>query len=150
MSLPAPDPVPGSIDDLDLTDTPRPEFQFTPAQVRLMDGLGRKMQAVGLIGIFAGVLMLFAATTEVATRGLIKFGALSITPLAFLLVGAWTRSAGREFHAVAANPNREVTHLMSALEYQERVFRFATWMLGILAVLVAVGAVLSLASSRGA
>lgn len=144
MSLPTSDPVPESIADLDLTDPPRTEFQFTPAQVRLMDALGRKMRAVGLIGIGAGALMLFAVFADVAAHGLVRLGALSVTPILFVLVGAWTRSAGREFHAVAANPNREVTHLMSALEYQERIFRFAVWALGILAVLVLLGIVLSL------
>lgn len=149
---------PGTIADLnaspnarpDADDSPRAEYQFTTAQVRLMDGLGREMRVVANVGMVAGVLMLLAVSTELAVHGPARFGALSLTPIVFLLVAAWTRSAGREFHAVAANPNREITHLIAALEYQERVFRFAVWVLGILAALLLMGIIVTLAGVGGA
>jgi hypothetical protein len=140
--------VPEPIAQLDLTDLPRPEYQFTPAQVRLMDELGRKMGAVGLVAMVLGALMLLTVVQNVASIGFVAMGALSVVPVAFLLVGAWTRAAGREFHAVAVNPQREVTHLMGALEYQASVFRFASWLFYGLLVLSIVFGVFSLVISR--
>jgi hypothetical protein len=152
MSVPTADDLPAEVPEpianLDLSDLPKPEFQFTPAQERLMDELGRKMGLVGLVGMVLGALMLLAVLGDVANRGMVAIGALSVVPVVFLLVGAWTRAAGREFHAVANNPQREVTHLMGALEYQARIFRFASWVLfGLLAVTLVFG-VFSLVVTR--
>lgn len=149
-TLPGDEDIPEAIAEVVKSDeAPRPEFQFTPAQERLMGDLGAKMRLVGLIGIVAGVLMILGLVTDLSIRGLAALTTLSVTPLVFILIGAWTRAAGREFADVAATRQRDVTHLMSALEYQDRIFRFALWLTGALVVLTVLGAIYSVAMSGG-
>lgn len=164
MSIPTPDPVPSPLasevlpprDDvpetiagLDLSDQHHHEFEFTPAQQRLMDDLGRKMQMVGLIGVVLGMLMLLALVTDISTLGMARTAALSLVPIVFILVGSWTRGAGHEFHEVAVTEERDLSHLMGALEYQAKIFRFAYWLLIALVALTIIGAIVSFAMSRG-
>jgi hypothetical protein len=159
MSIPSPEQVPSSVDsedesvpetiaDLDLTDQPKPEFEFTPGQERLMNDMGRKMEFVGMIGVVLGVLMIVDLTLEAVQLGTVRISVLSLLPLVIIFIGAWTRGAGREYRQVASTHQRDITHLMGALEYQARIFQFAFWLFIALVGLAIVGSIVNLALSR--
>jgi hypothetical protein len=135
---------------------PLQRCEFAPQQNEVMSPLGRAMRDVGLfLGVFGvlsiafGFARLFvgAGTREQA----LTTAVWSLLPGGILLMlGAWTRDAGRHFQRVASTQGADIQHLIQALDELRHAYGLARLVIAAAQILVALtGKTLRSLTTRG-
>jgi len=140
--------------------TPPPEFrsgqyEFTADQNRTINALAGAMEVVATLMKLVGVAFLafFGLTLLQAAQAGGGYGAavgLGAAMLICLAVGLWTGGAARSFRRIVETQNRDVWHLMNALESLHKMYSLVrTIALAGLALLVIGLALLAFDRLRG-
>jgi len=134
----AEDEIPPVLDSLDTYSAGPPQYEFTPAQERLIGDLGRKMRFVGSFLLVTGLLALVSTFVLIDRPKEPGDTPLRATALFFaicaIVIGLRTRRAGRGFTQIAATERKDITHLMEALAEQRSLFR---WLYVLLILIIA-------------
>jgi hypothetical protein len=147
MSLPDPAPspeelpgsieaVPSTIQRLDTTADGPPQWEFTPAQERLIGDLAGKMYFVGIVLFVVGIATLVIP--------LVIFAQWRFEPssLIYLLIGFWTQSAAKSLRRATQTQGHDISHLIDALGSLRKLYTLTFWLLVI--VLIYLGLMLAL------
>lgn len=129
---PPPDPTPSTLPPPD--DAPRPQYEFTESQNKVIDDLSSAISWVGLPMMILGVVYIIRAVTHFVRVGrdtgeLVLGGLALCGAVFFLMLASWLAKAAESFNRVTATTGYDVTHLMTALRNLGKTF-------GLLALLV--------------
>lgn len=102
------------------------EFEFDVKQNELMADLSAKMNFVGLLLVFVGLLN--GLTGIVILFSDIAEGISSlVTGVVFALVGFWTRRAAASFTLIVDTEGHDISNLMSALGEVRKLYALQYW-----------------------
>jgi hypothetical protein len=133
-----------------------PPYEFNAQQNEVMATLGRAMRDVGLFLGVIGVLSLAAGIARLFVRAGTWAEALTTALWAvlqggiFLLIGVWTRDAGRHFQRVAGTQGADIQHLMEALDELRQAYGLARVVIAAALILVLLTVIASLILSAAA
>jgi len=123
------------------------EYEFNHKQNELLRDLAKKMNFVailaiagGILGIIAGVIVLFAASTNATGDLSLDFSNL-IQGIFLLLIGIWTRNAAIAFKRVVTTTGHDVENLMAALRELRKLYTLQYWLAIVILVLLAIALV---------
>ena len=109
---------------------PSSQYEFDAAQNALLGDLGLKMRFVGMFALVIGVLVLLGSVLALNTNinaSVYDLSGAFISGLLYIVLGAWTRSAGASFTRVVATKGADISHLMDALADVRQVYTLFYW-----------------------
>ena len=133
-------------------------YEFNDEQNRVIGHLGARMTTVGGIQLLLGLLLLALAAMlllawqnghtmgPAAIPGWLPGATVAVFAFLPLMIGGWVRSAGGSFKRVAESQNRDMWHLMNALQSLDSIFSLMSrliWIVVLLALLLTVLAAVS-------
>jgi hypothetical protein len=114
------------------TSPPTPEFrsqqyEFTSEQNKTINELAGAMSVVGTFAFVLGIVYLiaFVGVLIQVIQGKGDVGVTivaAVSALIYLAVGSWTRNAAFEFRRIVETTNRDIYHLMNALESLTKLY----------------------------
>ncbi|WP_165248412.1 hypothetical protein [Paludisphaera soli] len=121
VSAPTPTPTPAPA-RLPGAPPPRPQYEFNEPENRIIRDLGSKMSFVGLYMVGIGLCFALVTIQRWSRYQQMEIGFLFLAML-FMVFGAWTHRAGRDFRQVVDSQGRDVAHLMAALSSLLKCYR---------------------------
>ncbi len=110
-------------------------YEFNAEQSKLIDGLGRSMRIVGLVGLAWAVVGIISMGILAWKSGVLY---LDLNPVLALFIGLWALSGGTSFINVARTQGNDIVHLMDALGKLRNIF-------SLVAILIVAALVIALA-----
>jgi hypothetical protein len=112
------------------------QYEFKPAENKIIGQLAFKMQFVGLFLLVMGLIIIAIGVAVVFHAGPIISGTLAC------VVGLWTQRASMSFKNVVQTEGRDITHLMDALDDLRKLYTLQYWLL-VLGLLLALAGLLA-------
>jgi len=116
------------------------EYEFNQKQNELLQDLAKKMNFVAILAIVGGILGILAGVIVLFTASANAFGTL-IQGIFLLLIGIWTRNAAIAFKRVVNTTGRDVENLMAALKELRKLYTLQYWLAIVILVLLAIALV---------
>jgi hypothetical protein len=114
------------------------QYEFRPAENKVIGALALKMHFVGLFLLALGLLIIAIGVVVVFHAGPIVSGTL------VCLVGLWTHRASSSLQSVVQTEGRDVSHLMDALDDLHKLYSFQFWLLMLAMILAMAGLIAAL------
>lgn len=133
----------------DSAPSPVGQFEFTGPQNAIIEQLSSDMRWVALpiqlIGILYGVALVMAVIKAFqAPRFLLEAVLIGLAMLFFLAVGFWTSRASSSFQQIVSTKERDITHLMAALDDLRKQYKLLSAIVKVYVALIVVWLILNL------